>query len=54
MLKTTTYKSPSIVFTLKRKFEEATMNTDETKKPDRSLFIAKYWKILKEFGILGL
>ena len=30
------------------------MNTDKTKKADRSLFIAKYWLILKEFGILVL
>jgi hypothetical protein len=30
------------------------MNTDETKKADRSLFIAKYWQILKEFDILVL
>ena len=55
MLKTITYKSPSLVFTPKKeRSEDATMNTDEKKIADRLLFIAKYWLILKEFGILGL
>jgi len=54
MLKTTTYKSSTLGFTLKKeRSEEATMNKDEKKIADRPLFIAKYWLILKEFGILS-
>jgi hypothetical protein len=54
MLKTTTYKSTSLGFTQKKSYEDSTMNIDETKKADLPLFIAKYWLILKEIGILGL
>jgi len=55
MLKTTTYKSPSLVFTLKIKVsEDAPMGTDETKKADRPLFIEKHYLILKVLVIVGL
>jgi hypothetical protein len=50
MLEAHTYKFHSLDFTLKKGPEEAALNTDETKKADRPLFIAKYSLILKEFG----
>lgn len=48
MLKTTTYKFPPLVFTLKNGSE------DETKKTDPPPFIEKYYLILKVLVIVGL
>jgi len=50
MLKTHTSKFHFLDFTLEKGSEEAALNTDETKKADRPLFIAKYSLVLKEFG----